>query len=112
MPCGTCETDPCVCSRVIPVVRSTVRPRPVDVMTKEEFGLDLYAVMVRIGGILGLQEQYAGHVNRGDKAKLAETLAKRDRLKRELLPLMEQLSDADAAEVVRRYPWVLQTVSA
>lgn len=108
MLCGTCENDPCACTKANPIFRSTERSRPADAITKEEFGLALYAAIFAIGGILGLQEQYAGHVKYGNKARMKEALVKRDQLKRELAPQLDKLSDADAAEIVRRYPWVLQ----
>jgi hypothetical protein len=68
----------------------------------------LYAALVLISSIRFLQDQYAGHLSQGRTALLPQMLAHRDRLKRELMPVMDALSDADAAEIVRRYPWVMQ----
>jgi hypothetical protein len=76
-------------------------------MTKEEFGLDLFEAIKTIGGMLAIQQQYAGAVHRTDKAVMETLLSKRGELKTALDEQMGKLSDADAAEIVRRYPWVL-----
>jgi len=76
-------------------------------MTNEEFGLDLFAAVKTIGGLLGVQHQYAGAVHKSDHAAMATCLKRRDELNVQLREQMDKLSDADAAEIVRRYPWVL-----
>jgi hypothetical protein len=76
-------------------------------MTLDEFGRDLFAAVKTVGCILACQEQYAGAVNKSDKDTMAVILKRRDELKAVLHKQMETLSDADAADIVRRYPWVL-----
>lgn len=76
-------------------------------MTRDEFGPDLFQAVKTIGSILALQDQYAGAVHRQDKAKMSDTLAKRDQMKRDLIPLMDRLSDADTAAIVNQYKWLL-----
>lgn len=76
-------------------------------MTQEEFGLDLFAAVKTVGGILAIQQQYAGAVHRSNRAAMETLLKKRDGLKVTLHAQMDALSDANAAEIVRRYPWVL-----
>jgi hypothetical protein len=76
-------------------------------MTKDEFGLDLFEAVKTIGGILGVQQQYAGAVHKADQPAMAACLKRRDELNGQLRVQMDKLSDADAAEIARRYPWVL-----
>ena len=77
-------------------------------MTMDEFGADLFVAVKAVGGILAVQQQYAGAVHRSDKDAMEALLHRRDSMKVELHRQMETLSDADAAEIVRCYPWVLQ----
>jgi hypothetical protein len=77
-------------------------------MTQEEFGLDLFGAIKLIGRILTVQDHYAHYVTQGNQDKMQDALTKRDELRKQLRPQLDTLSDADAAEIVRRYPWVLQ----
>lgn len=77
-------------------------------MTLDEFGTDLFAAIKTVGGILAVQQQYAGAVHRSDKDGMTQLLKRRDEMREVLRGQMDKLTDADAAELVRRYPWVLQ----
>lgn len=77
-------------------------------MTLDEFGTDLFAAIKTVGGILAVQQQYAGAVHRSDKDGMAQLLKRRDEMREMLRGQIEKLTDADAAELVRHYPWVLQ----
>ena len=76
-------------------------------MTLDEFGTDLFAAIKTVGGILAVQQQYAGKVHQSDQDGMAALLAKRNGLREVLRGQVEKLNDADAAELVRRYPWIL-----
>ena len=77
-------------------------------MTLDEFGTDLFAAIKTVGGILAVQQQYAGAVHRSDKDGMTQLLKRRDEMREVLRGQIEKLNDADAAQLVRRYPWVLQ----
>lgn len=76
-------------------------------ITKEEFGLDLYAAISKCSEVEQVQRMIATDVHRGkDTALLA---AQYKRLKEEAKVLNESsaISTEDAARLVREYPWML-----
>jgi hypothetical protein len=77
-------------------------------MTLDEFGPDLFAAVKTAGNILAVQQQYAGAVHQSDQDGMASLLKRRDDLREVLREQVEKLTDADAAELVRRYPWILE----
>jgi len=83
-----------------PIWKSTYRPQPLGI-TKKEFGLDLYECIQVISGMRQLDRML--------KVKPAhrEYLKRREALKAEFTRYYQTLTDTDAAEVARRYPWVL-----
>ena len=83
-----------------PVWKATYHQKPQGI-TKEEFGLDLYECIKAIGGIKQLDRML--------KVKPAhqEYLKRRAILKADMTRYYQKLTDTDAAEVARRYPWVL-----
>lgn len=77
-------------------------------MTREEVGVELVEAVKTVGRILSIQNQYSSAVHRSRKDEMASLLSQRDELKAQLHKQMEVLSDADAAEIVRKHPWVMQ----
>ena len=75
-------------------------------MTSEEFGVDLLQVLRLCGSIQAFQLKYAAAVFQSNKEKMIEILSTKQRLENELRLAMDSLSDAYAAEVMRRYEWV------
>lgn len=75
-------------------------------MTSKEFGLDLLQALKLCGALTAWQPKYADAVFRNDQAKMGEVLDTKKRLEDELRLAMGSLTDEDAAEVMRRYPWV------
>lgn len=76
----------------------------IDCCTKEQFGVALYDAVYLIGRILGVQNQ-----RRQAPHKYAERAARQveSALRAQLQTQMDRLTDAEAAAVVRRYPWVM-----
>ncbi len=82
-------------------------PRSGSLITKEEFGLDLYAAISKCSEVEQVQRMIAVDVHRGkDPALLA---AEYKRLKGEAKALVsaESISATDAARLARQYPWLL-----
>lgn len=77
-------------------------------ITKEEFGLDLYETIFTIGKILGVQSKAKKAVKKQEHYLVRAAQQEEQQLRAELAKLMDKLSDKDAADVVRRYPWVLE----
>lgn len=75
-------------------------------MTSDEFGLDLLQALKICGAIPACQPKYADAVFKNDQARMAEVLETKKRLEQELRLAIDSLDDAEAAEVMRRYPWV------
>jgi hypothetical protein len=91
-----------------PSLRSTVRVYP-EGISREEFGELLYATIKTIGGILQLRQYRAQTpVARLKPKQLTEWGQREQVLLADLREQMKQLSDLDAAEVARRYPWVVE----
>ena len=75
-------------------------------MTFDEFGADLFQAVKLCGAIPACHAKYADAVFKNDQARMAEILETKKRLEQELRLAMASLTDADAAEVMRRYEWV------
>lgn len=77
-------------------------------MTKEEFGLDLFEAIMCCGGVLQLQQ--LREKTPPQKIKPSQ-LTQWQQHEKELLHhaqnLVAGLSDVDAGEIVRRYPFLL-----
>lgn len=73
-------------------------------LTKEEFGVNLYEAIVRIGGILAIQDQVNASVHL--QKDLDVLVKKRDVLKAELIECMKPLRPDEEADIVKRYPIV------
>lgn len=78
-------------------------------ITKEEFSLDLYEVIFTIGQILGVQNKVRQYTDKNMTYPLRAAQQEEQTLRSTLTKQLEKLSDADAAEIVRRYPWILVT---
>lgn len=78
-------------------------------ITKEEFGLDLYEAVFTIGQLLGVQNKVRFYHDKNMKYPLRAAQQEEQTLRTTLTKQMDKLSDADAAEIVRRYPWILVT---
>lgn len=76
-------------------------------MTQEEFGVDLFAVCHTAGRVLACQKQYAAVVLRDNREEIAAKRNELTALRQLLNTQFPALSDSDAAEFVKRYPWVL-----
>lgn len=108
MTCRICDETPCVCDRTGSgttngKIRSTYTPAPHGI-TEEEFGLNLYAAIKTIGGLLAVQDQINAAVHRGQPYD--RQVATRDKLKAELVPVMTKLKAGEVAEILDRYPFV------
>lgn len=107
MYCNSCEKNPCRCVRtpLITMTRQTYVPQP-NGCTKEEFGVKLYSAVVTINGILGIQDQIAGVIHRGEDKKLQDLKARRDTLRATLAQQLPSLTALDMGELLKRYPIV------
>lgn len=77
-------------------------------ITKEEFGLDLFEAISCCGGILQLQKLREKTMpERIKPGRLRDWQLKERELFARVKELFPSLSDADAAELSRRYPFVL-----
>lgn len=115
MLCLLCDQQPCACTKPVvgnPLaqIRSTEQPKSAydgkNFVTKEEFGVALYDVVTIIGRILWCQDAYGRSVMEGDNSEMARYLTIRKGLRVVLAQQIVRLSDADAAAVAHRYPWV------
>lgn len=77
-------------------------------MTRDEVGTPFLTAIQHIGRVLGAQQRYACIVHSGSKDEIASSLNELNELRCGIPPLLDKLDDHDAAEIVRRYPWVLQ----
>lgn len=75
-------------------------------LTREDFGLDLFEAIKCIGGLLAIQDQHNAAVHHSDTPRQVDLKQRREQLKEKLTTLMHRLSDADVAEILRRYPMV------
>lgn len=76
-------------------------------ITKEEFGLDLFEAIVCCGSILQLQQlREKTPPNRIKPRQLKEWQQKEVDMKARLRDLTKHLTDADLADLMRRYPFV------
>ena len=107
MYCNSCEANPCRCVRtpVVTMPRQIYTPQP-NGCTKEEFGVNLYNAVVTIGGILGIQDQIAGVIHRGEDKKLTDLKSRRDTLRATLAQQLPALTAVDMGELLKRYPIV------
>lgn len=115
MICASCETTifsyPCPCgytdtakpSRGYP--RSTYQPQPTGI-TKEEFGLNLYETIKTIGGILGIDQQRANAIHKGEGYRVQELMTRRKALQVTLAKQLPELTDSEMDQVLARYPFV------
>jgi 2-C-methyl-D-erythritol 4-phosphate cytidylyltransferase len=88
------------------MVRATYQPQPHGI-TKEEFGVNLYETIKTIGGILGIDRQRAAVIHGGQGYKLADLNTRRQALQRTLAQQLQTLTDAEMAQVLEKYPWVV-----
>lgn len=78
-------------------------------LTRDQFGVDLWESIVACGSILQLQQlREKTPPNRIKPRQLQAWQVKEAELKVRLLELVPKLEDADAAELMRRYPFVAQ----
>jgi hypothetical protein len=75
-------------------------------MPREQFGVTLYDAVSTPGGILGLQDQIAGVIHRGEDKKLQELKARRNTLRATLAQQLPALTAVDMGELLQRYPLV------
>ena len=73
-------------------------------ITREEFGLDLFEAVKCIGGLLAIQDQINASVHQ--EKPLDDLIKKREALKLRLIPLMQTLDARDVTEILERYPMV------
>ena len=121
MICPDCKTEreafPCPCGYQIPSttpiaptlsipIRSTYL-KQAEGITKEEFGLNLYATIETIGGLLGLEQQRAAAIHYGHGFKIKGLLDRRDALRKILATQLPRVNDGEMAQVLERYPWVV-----
>jgi hypothetical protein len=76
-------------------------------ITKEEFGLTLYATITTIGGIMGLDRQRAAAIHQGHGYHVQELLTRRRALQVTLASQLPQLADLEMDQILERYPWVV-----
>lgn len=77
------------------------------VITKEEFGVDLFAVIVCCGSILQLQQlREKTPTNRIQLKQLTAWQLEEHEQKVRLRDFTRSLVDGDLAELIRRYPFV------
>jgi len=111
MDCIKCGFDPCECrpTQQAPRIRDTSTPIPSDAITKDEFGLDLFEAIVCCGSILQLQQlREKTPPNRIKPKQLKEWQYREQEQKTRLRGLVPALSDSNAAELMRRYPFVAE----
>lgn len=107
MSCAVCDLDPCICQPAeTPPIRSTYTPQDWGI-TREQFGEALYEAIVTVGRILQLKHQRQ-HVApaRIKKGELKVWQKQESVLLGQLRKQMAKLSDADTAEMMRRYQFV------
>lgn len=108
MQCAECFQDPCVCQTPHQAIRDTSRPFPTDAITKEEFGLDLFEAIACCGGILQLRQMRQKTPPTKIKPKQLKLWQKREHaLMGRAKEITANLSDDQAADLVRRYPFIL-----
>lgn len=116
MICASCETIitsyPCPCGYTDSVKRGSGYPRSTYTaqptgITKEEFGLNLYETIKTIGGILGIDQQRANAIHKGEGFKVQELMPRRKALQVTLAKQLPVLNDAEMAQLLDRYPWVV-----
>lgn len=108
MSCITCELDPCIChpAQGQQPIRSTYTPMDWG-LTREQFGEDLYTAIATVGKIMQLKHQRQ-HIapSRIKKGQLKAWQRQESELLASLREQVKGLSDADAAAVMTRYPFV------
>lgn len=77
--------------------------------TKEEFGVALYDTIKTIGGIIGIDQQRASAIHKGEEDTLQDLNARRHALKVALAAQLPTLTDAEMSGTLARYPWVVQS---
>lgn len=78
-------------------------------ITKEEvFGLALHDTIKTIGGIMGIDQQRAAAIHKGEGHKLQALLERRKALQITLAAQLPALNDGEMSQLLSRYPWVVQ----
>jgi hypothetical protein len=93
-------------------VRARPNPQPANPAapcTLKEFGETLYAAIMAASRITQIDRQIAGAVWRQDERRMKELMATKQQAveQAKALAASPEISDADAAELARRYPWLL-----
>jgi hypothetical protein len=104
MPTNRCSCGWTLDDSPVPI-HSTYETRPPGI-TKEEFGLHLYATIETIGGLLGVEQQRAAAIHQGTGFKIAGLLKRRKELQLVLAKQLPTLNDQEMDDILARYPWV------
>jgi hypothetical protein len=93
-------------------VRARPNPQPANPAapcTLKEFGETLYAAIMAASRITQIDRQIAGAVWRQDERRMKELMATKQQAveQAKALAASPEISDADAAELARRHPWLL-----
>jgi len=75
-------------------------------LSKEEFGLDLYKAIETIGGILGLETQRTAAIHAGHGYKVQNLLQRRLQLIQEWEHHRAVLPYSEIQQIIAHYPWV------
>lgn len=119
MTCFECAKEiaayPCACGYQPiggrPAQKPTHRYEPLHdgpMMTKEEFGVNLYEAIKMIGGIVGIDQQRAAAIHKGEGYKVQSLLERRRELQVILAAQLPALTDPEMDQILDRYPWVVK----
>lgn len=76
-------------------------------LTREEFGLNLFATVCTIGGIMGIDAQRAAAIHRNDHKKSDDLMKRRQALQVTLAAQLPTLTNHEVEQVLAKYPWVV-----
>lgn len=109
MTCRICDESPCICQKergaTAPAPRSTYTPRPLGI-TKEDFGLNLYATIQTIGGLFALEQQMARASQQGEGWRVQAIARSQTEARQHLANQLPALAEHDLTEIIMRYPTV------
>lgn len=83
------------------------KPPETPYITKEEFGVNLYETIHTIGGILGIDQQRANAIHKGEGFKVQELMTRRKALQVTMAKQLPALNDEEMAQLLHKYPWVV-----